>query len=166
MLKLLGALTVLSSFICIGVKKNYELNKRISNITEFRNMCEELRTEICLRNTPIPKAIGAIGKKYSNSIFINWSDLMGQTGVEQAFETAFGRCWDLNCFNKKDFEVLKSVSVGLGRIDLENQLRRLDYSIEQISSYLSDVKAEYANKCRLYLNGSILAGISLVIILI
>lgn len=164
MYKLSGMMIVFLSFMITGIKKTAELSMRIKHFKEFRCMFEDLRTEISLRGTILPKAVKETGIKYSNACFIKWVEYMTVWGAETGFSKALTETQKKYCFTQSDLQILKCITASLGRIDLENQLRKLDSGIAEADKYINEISLSYNDKKRMYLGGYTLTGVFIILL--
>ncbi len=165
MYRISGMLIVFICFTAAGIKKTAELDRRIKFLKEFRCMFEDLRTEIALRGTVLPEAVKQTGNKYSNTCFIKWVEYMSVWGAETGFGKALCETRKKYCFEDNDLQVLKCITASLGRVDLDNQLRKLDSGITEADKYIAEIASKYCDKKRMYLGGYTLTGIFIILLL-
>ena len=63
-------------------------------------------------------------------------------------------------------EILKGLSVSLGQIDLDSQIKNIRLVIHTLNSQLEQAKEEKSKNFKLYRNMGMLAGLVLMIVLI
>ena len=68
--------------------------------------------------------------------------------------------------NDTDIEIWKGLSVSLGQIDLENQMKNIRLVIHTLNSQLEQATEEKTKNFKLYRNMGILTGLVLMIVLI
>lgn len=68
--------------------------------------------------------------------------------------------------NKKDIEILKSLSVSLGQVDLETQLKNINLVSELLNKQLNESYEEKNKNFKMYRNMGVLTGLVLIILLV
>ena len=166
MFKFAGAIIIVVFFSLFGIQKTNNLHKRINSLKEFRNMFEDLKFEIYLKNTMLPDAVKSIGNKYNNNCFINWAANMEGACAEKSFCYALDSMICEFMLNKNDIGVIKCIVASIGRLEIGSQIKRLDGGIAALDRHINEVSAACTEKVRLYVGSSVLMGIFTVIILI
>lgn len=68
--------------------------------------------------------------------------------------------------NKKDVEIIKSLSVSLGQVDLEAQLKNINLVSNLLNTQLKESYEEKSKNFKIYRNMGVLTGLVLIILLI
>ncbi len=158
MYKLTGAVIIMLCFTTFGVYKSLNIRKRLKHLREFRLMIEALRTEISFSATPLESAARKIGERFSNECFKEFARLIPEVGGQRAFERAISMFLDKYSFTARDQSCILLMANGLGRTDVNNQVRQLDYTISELDKIITEASGECSQKTRGYINGSVLVG--------
>ncbi|MBP3359484.1 MAG: stage III sporulation protein AB [Clostridia bacterium] len=166
MYKAAGALMIIAAFSFVGYSFCRALGRRCSSLEEFRKLFSLLRSEISLKLTPLEKAFAAIGSQYGNSCFILCADKLPELGAQEALINALKSTASEYMLRGEDIELLSAAAVGLGKCDLKNQLKHLDYAVSLIDNSIVRAKKEREEKSRLFMNGAVLSGVMLTLMLL
>ena len=165
MYKLMGGSIIMLCFITFGVYKSFCIRRRLKCLREFRLMIEALRTEISFCAIPLSRAAREIGERFSNECFIKFAELIPEVGGQRAFEKAVGKFSDKYFFSATDKSCILLMANGIGRTDVGNQIRQLDYTISELDKIIMEASGECSQKTRGYINGSVLVGAFFVLML-
>ena len=166
MYKLVGALVILCACTAYGAGQCVSVKKRKMKLIEFKKIIEMLRTEIALRNAPLPKAMHLVGCAFGNEVFLNCAELIPEIGAGAAFAACVknsSRKWG---FTDDDVLAVTGMSDGLGKCTLEEQLRKIDYTLGAVEKQILQAEHDVETKCRLYMGSSVLAGAFAVLLLV
>lgn len=166
MFKVVGSGFIIACCVYFGMNKIKECKKRIDSLGQFRSMISQLRVEIELNNTPLPKAMENIGHRFDNRCFQNCSRQILKIGGQAAFEKSLLECANEYCLNENDILSINVLSSGLGKCDLVNQLKQIDYCISRIDLALEEAKTEFSKKNSVYVSSSVMFGVLVVLILL
>ncbi len=159
MLKIIGALTVLSGAVLMGITGYYRLSGRVralcrvqssANIIEMRLRCMCMPLDDCFADT--------------DEIFSLASQLIkkGISPAEALLQSAEKHAF----LQKEDIEIFKSYALGLNSDDCEGQLAGVKMFSARIENALKNAEKDLNTRGKLTLQGSILLGAAVVIILI
>lgn len=166
MYKTAGALMIIAVFALAGFSFCRALGRRCSSLEEFRKLFSLLRSEIALKLTPLEKAFASLGVQYGNTCFILCADKLPELGAQEALICALKSTAQEYMLRPEDIEMLSAAAVGLGKCDLKNQLRQLDYAVSLIDNSIIKAKKEREEKSRLFMNGAVLSGVTLTLMLL
>ena len=166
MFKIFGSAFIIACCTYLGVNKIKEMNKRIDGLYEFRAMLIQLRVEIEMKNTPLPYAIKNIGERFNNKCFKSCGEMILKIGGQAAFEKSLRESANQYSFSENEISAIGVLGQGLGRCDLINQLRQIDYCISRIDIALEEAKSELSKKNSIYVSGSVMFGALIVLILL
>lgn len=68
--------------------------------------------------------------------------------------------------NKKDIEIIKNLSIALGQVDLETQLKNINLVSNLLNVQLKEAREEKMKNFKVYRNMGVLTGLVLIILLI
>ena len=158
MFKLIGASIILVSCIIYG-------NNLSKHEADSLNTCESLITFIMFINTSIKttrKPLNIIYKDFSNEILekFGFTEILNRDGLYDATYSIE------NKLTKNVLEALVFLDNNLGGINIESQLRVCDYVEGILRDEYMKIKNNYKEKCRMYRLLPILAGLSLIILMV
>ncbi len=159
-----GALIMICSYL-LGNYLKFKIKKRIRAFDEISFALRQLRSEIELKMIPIPKAMKQIGEELGCMFFSECSKRIMTTGLSGAFKTSLMDVRGSYCFTSDDIAVISSFSSGLGRSNLDGELRQIDYCIEKLDIHSKNVRKEYEQKQTMYVSVSMLVGALIVLVL-
>ncbi len=166
MYKTVGCIVIIISCLFFGFLKIMELKRRFHYLKEFRMMFEKVRTEISLKMTPLPRTIKKVGNDFSNICFIKCADYISELGGQAAFEKAFNESKKMYSLKSEDIAVVRIFASGIGKCDIHNQLRQMDYSLKMLDESVNEAKEDFKTKQTVYISCSVLAGAFLVLVLL
>jgi len=165
MFKIAGAVLAFASVAAMGYRRSRLLYVRCKTLEDFHRCIFALRCEISLRQTPLEKAFRIIGDRYNNSCFIRCSELIESLGAETAFERAVTELSENSGICEEDYNVISELSSGLGRCDMENQLKRLDYALLRLENAMDEAKGNVKDKAGFFVRTALMAASAIVIAL-
>lgn len=166
MFKLIGVISVISSFVFWGLSKSMRLKQRTDSLSLFINMLDWLRTEIEMKQTHLSDAFELIGTKCQNKCFLMCAEDIDKMGGQDSFSNAVINTKELYCFLDEDINIFLEFSINLGMVDLYNQVRRIDETISKLKKSLSEAQTTYTQNSKMYVSISVLAGIFVVLIVL
>ncbi len=167
---LLLAILVISSLIGYMISNRYVA--RVKELQKLITALEIFETRINYTYDTIPECFHYIAHYIEGSIgniFQNTAD-----ALEKENNTGTGDCLKriideeriaLN-LTDTDIEILKGLSVSLGQIDLDSQMKNIRLVIHTLNSQLEQAEEEKSKNFKLYRNMGILTGLVLMIVLI
>ena len=166
MFKIIGGFMVGIACVLTGHMRCIRLRKRYMSLCSFRQALSVLRSEISLKMTPLAKAFGSAGEMCGNGCFVRCSEYIPEMGAESAFKRAVLETAEEECLSKSDIEALLSLSAGLGKCDMKNQIERVDYTISLVDESIKNAKKEKSEKGRMIMHCSVFLGAAIILILI
>lgn len=168
-LLLLLVIVTLSTFIGILISKKY--SSRVDEIQDLISALEILESRLNYTYDTIPDAFSFVGKHMRSSakkIFeISSQKLQIEKSftASEVFESTIDEEKAFLSLNENDIEILKGLSISLGQVDLESQVKNIRMIGRTLLGQLDDAKMEKNKNFRLCRNMGILTGLAIVIIL-
>lgn len=163
MVKLIGA--VMTGFACgyFGFRMRLNLKQRADSLAEILTSLEMLESEINFSLSRLKKAFERVDR---NGLFKRAAEEMETMNAGNAWKNAVYKMRDTLCIKEADCEALCTLSPSLGRTDVGEQIKSIRYVKELTRQQYTGAKADYERLGKLCSSGGILAGITVVIILI
>ena len=143
MIKLVGALLVISSSTMLGFYFSNELKTRIHNLKELKKLLILLRGDIEFSNTPLPEAVQTLSKrhdgtfkKFLENISKQLMELKGET-LHQ-FEQGQRRPATY-IISKRRHVLLDQLGESIGYLDKVCKSTPLIYTLEQIDGTINEL---------------------------
>lgn len=171
MLKMLGIFCILSGSTGLGLACARELELRITELLQLREMMLLLRGEIRYMHQPLPEAFFHLSQNaagpFRNFFLRTAEDLQKRDGrtSEEIWRRNLKKYFaglHLSRQEQKDLEKLGSM---LGYLDVEMQLSALDYYLERLKLSAEQARGASESRRRLYQYMGVLGGAALVILI-
>ena len=166
MFKIIGAIIISVAFSLLGYLKCRKITKRHSILLHFNEALSVLRSEIALKKLPLNKAFFKAGSICDNSCFTYCAEKIPSIGSESAFKQAVLKYSEEYCFTKNDTDIILSLAPGLGKCDITNQLRQIDYTLSLLQGAIISAEEEKKEKSKMIMHSSVFAGVAVALILI
>lgn len=172
MLKGIGIICILFGSTGLGFTVARELEKRVRELQELRQIMMLLQGEIRYMHQPLPEAFSRLGhgapEPFRDFFLGTAEDLHRRNGqtAEQIWKKnrkAHLSGLHLSRQEQKEFEELGSM---LGYLDVEMQLNALDYYLEQLRQSVTRASETWNSRRRLYQYLGVLSGLMLIIFII
>lgn len=166
---LLLIIVALSTFIGILISKRY--SSRVDEIQDLITALEILESRLNYTYDTIPDAFSFVGKHMRSSAKKIFEIASRKLQIEKSFTASevFQSTIDEEkvflSLNENDIEVLKGLSVSLGQVDLESQVKNIRLIGRTLLGQLEEAKGEKNKNFKLCRNMGILTGLAIVIIL-
>lgn len=172
MIKLIGALLVITSCTALGFYFSKELKTRISDLTELKKLLVLFRGDIQYTNTPLPEAIQTLSKRH-NGTYKKFLENMSKRLLELNGES-FADIWKDGVKNdllhtsliKEDYKLLNQLGESIGYLDKDMQINTLNLYLEQIEDTIKELSTSVKEKSHLYNSLGVMGGIFITIILL
>ncbi len=168
-LLLLFVIVGLSTFIGVLISKKY--SSRVDEIQELITALELLESRLNYTYDTLPDAFSFVGKHMRSSVKkifeISSQKLQMEKSfsASEVFESTIEEEKIFLSLNDNDIEILKGLSVSLGQVDLENQVKNIRLIGRTFLAQLDEAKVEKNRNFRLCRNMGVLTGLAIVIIL-
>ena len=157
MLKLCGAVMVLSAFVVLGFSKSLSLKSRCESISRVLYSLRIMENEISYGKISMDKVMDSI-KKLGG---ITAEEVKGDNAGEWFLSALKGERLE-----KCDMEVLVAFSKTLGTTDIDSQQRSIKGTIKTLELMENDAKESFEKYGKMYRNIGFLTGMLAVILLI
>jgi len=164
------AIFALSTMIGIIIAKKY--SNRVNELQETITALELLESRINYTYDTIPEIFDFISRHMKTNIKNIFEYSAEKLSIDKNFSAGelFNSTIDeekiLLDLNEEDIEILKGLSVSLGQVDLENQVKNIRMIISSLTEQLESAKEEKNKNFKLCRNMGALAGVLIIIILI
>lgn len=166
MLKMLGAVMIVSSCSLIGISINRKLCDRIRVLQEWISVLQEIKAEIVFRATPITEIFEQFAGKqnhFTSHYFHVICENLRVFGIQTAAEQAIVELKRLS-LTEDDIYELQRVFNAIGRYDAVTQAEALTRSISALELQLTDAKFQQSQKGRLYQAVGLSCGVALALL--
>ncbi|MDG4655591.1 stage III sporulation protein SpoIIIAB [Ectobacillus antri] len=170
MLKLIGAVLVVSATTCIGFQYAKKMSERPRQIRLLKTALQSLEAEIMYGHTPLREAaqrLEAQMPKPINWLFQSFQKRLenGNQTVREAWDDSLGEIWKLTALKQTEKEILKQFGETLGQHDRESQQKHILLCINHLEREEDEAKDAQARYEKMMKSLGILAGLLIVILL-
>lgn len=171
-MKIIGAVLVITSSSAFGFYMSSSLKDRIEDMKELKKNILILRGDIRYGSTPLPEAIGAIAGRHEGNFakfFTHiYEELIKLDGVRffDIWKIAVEQKLKDTSLNKNDKEHLMKLGENLGYLDKDMQINIIDLYIEQLEAEILEASKVLKEKAHLYNTLGVMAGIFVTIIML
>ena len=164
------AVLILSTMIGSIIAKKY--SNRVNELQEAIISLEILESRINYTYDTIPEIFDFIARHLKTNIKNIFEYSTEKLSIDKNFSVGevFNSTIDeekiLLDLNEEDIEILKGLSVSLGQVDLENQVKNIRLIIRSLTEQLDNAKKEKDKNFKLCRNMGAIIGVLLIIILI
>lgn len=161
---------VLSTMIGIIIAKRY--SNRVNELQETITALEILESRINYTYDTIPEIFDFISRHLKTNIKNIFEYSAEKLSIDKNFSAGelFSSTIDeeriLLDLNDMDIDILKGLSVSLGQVDLENQVKNIRLIIRSLTNQLDEARSEKERNFKLCRNMGAIVGVLLIIILI
>ena len=172
MLKLLGVVLIIGSFIGIGITQRQQFRNHVVVLGDMISVLDTISNELSFHLTTIPELIQRLAADSRPSV----ARIFG--AMKQSIEKddhlsltfkwmkAFRDCGKDAGLQQDDISILCDLSEFIGKYDAQSQQKSIDYAKAQLSRQLEIASEELGSKSMVYRTCCIAAGILLVLVLI
>lgn len=170
-MKIVGILFVVLSSLSVGLRYAHMVQQRCTTIGQIILALRLLKSELSVHGTPLPEAFGLLAAATSGSTAAYFSSAAKEMNhsrwisPQESLRTAEIH---LKEFGPKDpsIRILRDVSSGIGKLDMDSQLNALDNAISRFEILRHSAEQDRSVRCRTYRTLGLCAGIALAILLI
>lgn len=170
-MKWIGALLFLSISTWFGLEWSNKLNKRPTEIRQFKSSLQILESEMMYSQLPLKAAFYAISSQTSEptrSFFENMADGLNETNQ------TFVQLWDdqLDCFiqetalGKNEQEILKQFGRTLGQHNFEQQQKHIKLTAIHLERELEEARDNQKRYSKMAKSLGFLCGLFIILLLI
>lgn len=172
LIKLMLSLLIVIGCTMVGTIYASSFGERVKLLSSLQSTLQMLETEIVYGGTPLPLLLPRVAEKSRAEIADILMDvselLLLKEGV--TFAEAWRRAIKINqgksALNSEDFDILINLGNSLGTSDKENQVKHIRLSMEDLRRNFEVALALQQKNAGLYKHLGLLAGLTIVIILI
>ncbi len=172
LLKIFASILIVSSTSLIGYCFGNRYSTRLENLLHLEQCIKILETEIVYGAVPLPEALTNVyikGNKKVSFIFeeIRRNLLNNRDGdLLKSFKMVSNKLTEQLSFKETDVELFLSLGRLLGSSDRSDQEKNFKLILKQIEILKNEAKIEMDRNEKVYKNLGVLAGITIVIILL
>ena len=163
MLKLTGAVMIITSGSILGILQANKLKKRADSLETIISALALLKCDINYGRKDLQKAMRDLGKNLKADFFGRVADYMGDKGVKEAIKKALEE--ENECFLKSDKEPIRALGEVLGMTDAKNQSRAIDEAVIRLKKAKEDADENYKRLGKMYKSTGFLGGVLVAIVL-
>lgn len=168
-LKLIGALLIVASSTWVGLSSAHSLRRLQSALEGFTTSLERMREELSFSRTDFAALCATLrenGEKESARFFsalekdVSGEDFQPIGATARAADAAGLR------LPPAAFLALEQLFDGFGRLDLDGQIRQIDYALTVLRRQAEEIRSGADQKCRSYQLLGLCTGIAVMILVI
>ena len=171
MVRILGALILITGTASWGLMSAAELSRRVTDLRTMVAAMQLMRGEICSRLTPMPQVLKLVSaqtgsgvRKFFDNVSAGFSDIGSET-FAQVWHSAARRTEELH-LDRAQLLILDQLGQSLGKYDAARQEQALDYAIARFEVFSRQAEQEKQARARLHTFMGVAAGIFAVVILL
>lgn len=162
---------ILCTSILIGMLMAKKYTNRLNELKEMKKGIHILETKLKFTYETLPKVFEDIGKSIDRSvgyIFTLASENMMYTSAGNSWSEALTQTVNERKTNMKneDIETLKSLSKLLGKTDMQGQISQIELVDAFLDTQIQEADLEKRKNDKMYKSLGIVAGLTLVVLLI
>ncbi len=170
--KIAGAFFVLGSTGYFAVAVNQRMDERSIQLRKLYSILLQLKSEIQYMNNPLPECFEKMGQREKEP-FQGWLVQMADR-MKSKDGAMFSKVWEEETWNlyektalkQQDVEPLVSLKDKLGTLDVNAQIKAMDYCVIQIERNRKMLEEEIKQQKKMVLSISLFVGFMTLIILI
>lgn len=156
-----------STSIGFIISKGY--SERLDELNAFNTLINILQNTIKFTKLPLKDIFEQIGnitiKTRVKNIFINCSQKIKDTTLENAWKQAIDEEMDYLNMKNEDFDVIDTLGNTLGKTDIDGQMNELNHFKERLNIQIKQAEEEKRKNSKMFKSLGTIAGLVLVIIL-
>mgnify|MGYP005771138917 CR=1 FL=1 len=154
----------LSAAIGLSISKSYE--NRVSELKEFKNILNIMKTKIKFTYEPLAEIFSQIAKNNQTNIekiFAQMASRMDYCQVSEAWERSIQEA-DIS-ITQEDKNILKSLGKLLGQTDVDGQISEIEVTDNFLDMQIEKAEEEKKKNQKMYKTLGVVIGLVFVIIL-
>lgn len=164
--KIIGSFAIFLSFLLMGFTRVFVLRERNRFMKEMKRCLFTLKSEISLKQIPLSAAFKNTGQIHKNKYFVICSEKIEKIGATAAYRNVFETAAEDYTLSEAEKEAVFSLSDGLGKKELCNQLAQIDFAAQLCGECSKLTDEELKNRAGLILRMSAFIGAAVVIVLL
>jgi stage III sporulation protein AB len=171
MIKLIGAALILFSGAMIGFYQASQYAARPRQIRQLIQALKLLETEILYGFTPLPEALGKIGRQMSppiSEIFIDTADQLGEnsgTTTTDAWRQAISDHWRRTAMKPVEEDIVRQLGLTLGTTDRDDQIKHLQLAVTSLRAEEEAARDDQSRYEKMWKSLGILTGALVVVLM-
>lgn len=173
MIKLCGALLIISGTTCYGLFLAFQKKSRIQRLKALKETFIILMGQIRFAKSPIPQAFLMIAEKscytYIHDFYKYVSESLSRRTCKE-----FSEAWNMGIdlfiqdifLTESDCAIIKNVGNMPLYLDAQMQLSILEETNSEIDKLITEAEKDIREKCRIYQSAGFILGLLIVLILI
>ncbi|WP_166239148.1 stage III sporulation protein SpoIIIAB [Paenibacillus turpanensis] len=170
MLKLVGAVLIMSAATLYGFQRASRYGKRPVQIRQLIHALQLLETEIVYGYTPLPTALTRIAAQTPaplERLFRKTAELMREPGAVTAdcWEQAVKETWSDTAMEKAEREIAQRLGANLGLTDRQDQVKHIRLASSQLRSEEETAREDQRRYEKMWRTLGVLMGALVVILM-
>ncbi|MBD8070409.1 stage III sporulation protein SpoIIIAB [Bacillus sp. PS06] len=170
MIKVIGAILIISASTWIGFEVSRHLTERPRQLRYLRTALKSLEAEIMYGHIPLDEAALNLSRQMPKPLslfFDTFSKKLrtGETLVRQAWEDSMKEVWKLTAFKQGEYEILKQFGETLGQSDRISQQKHILLALTQLEQEEIEARDKQTKYERMIKSLGFLSGLLLIILL-
>ena len=173
MLKLCGAILIISGTTCYGFFLSFQKKSRIARLLALKETFIILIGQIRYARTTIPEAFQEISKKCSYTDIGNFYEFVAVNLKNHSCQE-FSEAWNMGIntyirdifLTEADCTLLKNVGNMPLYLDAQMQIAVLEETSSQLQTVIEQAQKDIHEKCKIYQSFGLIIGLLIVLILI
>lgn len=171
MIKIAGILFIGISSGMIGFRCSFNIKKRIDMLTTITYILGEFADRACFSREPIPEIIKSTLSKTSGLYYMWLENLLELLNRDNQYNFMMAWVESLNIFRQNglqenELNILKEFGIRIVNLNEDRLEEILHKYINLLEEYISELKADYKVKSKLYQSMGVLMGLFIIIIVI
>lgn len=172
MLKLLGCVLIMTGVSGFGLSISCQMRKHLEQLIAFQEILYALTCEMKHFKKPLAEAFDTVAENREGgyrtvlkSVAVRLREFENAKG-SKIWEESFRQEKEAFLFTKEELDIILRTGHFLDAPDVETQRRDLEIYESQIEHKIEEIQGEIKEKRKIYMYGSVLGGIFLIILLI
>lgn len=169
MLKAAGCILLFISCTCLGFLKASAFKARTKELEDILELMKILEIQITYRKNTLEKTFNTLGNDkpcwFSGVLQSCSTGLARRQSLQDAWEHAIGQ-EENSPLTEEDMEIIKDLSIGLGKSDIQGQRRILESMGLRLTMQLQKAREAEQKQGRMYKGLGTAIGIVIVILII
>ncbi|MFC4324021.1 stage III sporulation protein SpoIIIAB [Litchfieldia salsa] len=170
MMKILGAIFILSASTWIGFEISRHLTERPRQLRYLRTALKSLEAEIMYGHIPLDEAAMNLSRQIPKPLswfFEVFSKKLQAGGlmVNQAWEESMKEIWKLTAFKQGEYEILKQFGETLGQSDRISQQKHIVLALTHLEQEENEAREKQGKYEKMIKSLGFLSGLLLIILL-
>lgn len=171
MIKLIGAIFIITATTWTGFEASRHLSERPKQLRLLKSALQSLEAEIMYGHTPLQDAAMRLADQISKPLSRFFAEFARkltdtETTVREAWETSLKDVWKQTALKQREFEIMKQFGETLGRHDRLSQQKQIMLTLTHLESEEADARDKQMKYEKMVKSLGFLAGLLLIILFI